>query len=198
MWNLLLYRRPRELEHSTISRSFFLSCERANLLYSAVYAPGHKTSLHTSLRPWFFQPCPQHTRFCFDDTLATSSTRMLVQSMLLFATLQNNTLFSVYGQSKPGGLLFCMLAWLPTFCRNPSRILLRIQNTRNAQVCRIHDTTTSNALTPSHPKTVAIINNAPVYPVEGCAKTCFRTSLRSVFAGIVLIIFAARLLPVCS
>lgn len=183
MWNLLLYRRPRELEHPTISRSFFLSCERPNLLYSAVYAPsvqsGHKTSLHTSYDRGSSNPAHSTRVFVLTTHLQPVPRGCWFNqcsSSLHFKT--HSSLFTV--KVNRVGYFFCMLAWLPTFCRNPSRILLRIQNTRNAQVCRIHDTTTSNALTPSHPKTVAIISNAPVYPVEGCTKTCFRTSLRSV------------------
>lgn len=69
-----------------------------------------------------------HTRFCFDGhTCNRSSVGWSDAGFTLYQTHN----FSVYGQSKPGGLLFCMLLLL--IFRNPSFLK---NNTESAQVCR--------------------------------------------------------------
>lgn len=113
-----------------------------------------KTSLPTSLSPTTLPSSTLHTRFCFDDTLQLTINKPTMCNrgrssdaagsahlfLFFFCTALHCTLFSVYGQSKPGGLLFFRFAshYSSSRRRNPSRgfFFVDIQNnTRNAHRC---------------------------------------------------------------
>lgn len=98
-----------------------------------------KTSLPTSLSPTTLPSSALHTRFCFDDTLQLTINKptmqpwsfvgcwMLLVQLTYFSSSSSSalhcTLFSVYGQSKPGGLLF-FFALLRTTLRHDDGTLL--------------------------------------------------------------------------
>lgn len=146
-----------------------------------MYTGQKKTSLHTSLS--------HHTAALFLNT--GRCTRAFVLTTHLLATvvgcwfthfssaLPPHTLLSVYGQSKPGGLLFRFFA-LSTLRRRGTLlgffcVIFKITHSDCTGVHRIHTNTDTLGTRAGVIRTR--LSHAAC--MQGCAKTCFRLGLPS-------------------